>query len=94
MPENSTYAEAEVVITNPHGLHLRPIASFVEVASRFTATVQVVHGSQKVDGKSLMEMPLLGAPCGAVLRIMANGPDAKEAIAALVEILAKPVESN
>jgi len=66
---------------------------FIDVASRFQSNVSVMNVTrrgEKVDGKSAMQMMLLEATQGCVLRIEARGSDA----AAMVEALAVLVESG
>lgn len=82
-------AEIEVEIQNKEGLHLRPAVQFVDVANRFRSAITVSHGSVQADAKSVMEMTLLAASCGSRLTIRAEGPDAREAVAALEELVAK-----
>jgi phosphotransferase system HPr (HPr) family protein len=79
----------EVEITNMHGLHLRPVMKFVDVANRFVADVRVDKGdgSEPVDGKSPMAMMILEAPKGTILRIHASGADAAESAEALVALV-------
>jgi phosphotransferase system HPr (HPr) family protein len=87
--ENSQ-AACEVEIPNPEGLHARPVMSFVDLASRFSAKVcvrNVTNGGQPVDGKSAMQMMLLEGTQGCVLRIEADGSDAHEATDALSELV-------
>jgi phosphotransferase system HPr (HPr) family protein len=71
-------------------MHARPVMRFVDVASTFSASVNVTNLSgrnERVDGKSAMEMMLLEAVQGSVLRIEANGDDAKPAIEALSSLV-------
>jgi phosphocarrier protein HPr len=81
--------EAEVTITNSQGLHVRPVFRFVELAGRYQARVRVRKpgGNQEVDGKSAMEMMLLNAPAGTQLKLVGEGEDAAEAIAALTRLI-------
>jgi len=63
---------------------------FVDVASTFGATVHVANVSgrnERVDGKSAMEMMLLEAVQGSVLRIEATGNDAQSAVDALSSLV-------
>lgn len=76
-------ASANVTIQNKHGLHARPAMSFVDTASGFQSDIRVQKGDQAVDGKSIMQMMMLAATCGAGLTITADGPDAGEAVDAL-----------
>lgn len=78
-----------VVITSPHGLHMRPIAAFVELANKYQCEVAVSKGAQRVNGKSVIHMLGLGAMPGAELTLDVDGPDAAGAIDILAEALAR-----
>jgi phosphotransferase system HPr (HPr) family protein len=78
-----------VVVVNPQGLHMRPSAAFVEVASRFQADITVHHEGRSVNGKSLWDLLLLAAMPGSELVIEAAGPDAPPALEALAELLSQ-----
>lgn len=86
-----TQAVREVTVGNAEGIHARPVMRFIDLASRFQAKVTVSNISrraEKVDGKSAMQMMLLEASQGCVLRIETDGTDADaaaQALAALVE---------
>jgi phosphotransferase system HPr (HPr) family protein len=84
---NGETLESKVVITNPQGFHMRPITAFAELAGRFASQVRVGKDSKRVNGKSPLEMMILGAEKGSELQIEVSGPDAKEALAALVDLL-------
>ncbi len=81
----------DVKVGNAEGIHARPVMRFIDLASRFQAKVTVSNISrrgEKVDGKSAMQMMLLEASQGCVLRIETDGADADaaaQALAALVE---------
>jgi len=80
---------ADVEIINQLGLHARAAARFVETASRFTAEVTVANGEESVSGKSILGLMMLAAGQGTQLALVANGPDAEEAIDALAELIAQ-----
>jgi phosphocarrier protein len=75
--------ERTVEVRNRHGLHARPAAEFVKLASEFESEVQVQKDDLEVNGKSIMGVLMLAAEPGAVLTIRASGPDAGEAVEAL-----------
>jgi phosphotransferase system HPr (HPr) family protein len=75
--------EAEVVLSNRHGLHLRPATRFAQVALRFRSEVTVVASGQEVNGKSILMLTSLAAERGTRLRIRAEGDDADQCLAAL-----------
>jgi len=80
-------AECDVIIQNRQGLHARPVMQFVDLASQFASAITVCKGDQMVDGKSPMEMMLLEATCGTPLKLIARGPDARAAVAALAKLI-------
>ena len=83
-------ATREVTIPNDEGLHARPVMMFVDVASRHDSAVSVRNVTRQgevVDGKSAMQMMLLEATQGCVLRIEARGTDAREAVDALATLV-------
>ncbi len=79
--------EADLEIKNAEGLHMRPAMQFVDVANRFGSDIVVSNDQTKVDGKSIMQISMLAATCGTRLRVRAEGPDAREAIDALRELV-------
>jgi len=72
-----------VVVANRLGLHARAAARFVHLASRYQAQVRVTHGSQTMDGKSIMGILLLAAAAGSRLTVSADGEDERAAVDAL-----------
>ena len=83
----SEQVEKNVEVRNRHGLHARPAAEFVKLASRFDAEVMIEKGDLEVNGKSIMGVLMLAAEQGAVLTLTASGQDAGEALEALVDFL-------
>ena len=73
-------AEKEITIVNRLGLHARPAALFVKVASRFRAEVWVKKDNDEVNGKSIMGLMMLAAGQGSKLQIRCEGPDADRAL--------------
>jgi phosphocarrier protein len=76
-----------VSIRNRLGLHARAAAKFVHVATRFRSQVRVARDNRSIDGKSIMGILLLAAPCGASISITADGPDEADAIAELCKLV-------
>lgn len=79
--------EAAVRIRNRLGLHARPAAEFVKLASRFRADVWVEKDELEVNGKSIMGVMMLAAEAGASIRIRATGSDAENAVDSLTELV-------
>lgn len=87
MQSSPNHVEREVRIVNSQGLHARPVMHFVEIAGRFESRIRVEKNGNGVDGKSPMEMMLLEATKGTVLRLIADGSDAESAVAALAKLI-------
>ncbi len=81
--------EQSVTVANKLGMHLRPAAEFVKVAGRFSSEITVGKDGQWVNAKSIMGVVTLAAEHGSTLTIRADGDDAEEAVAALLECLIK-----
>jgi phosphocarrier protein len=80
--------EREARIVNPLGMHARPAAAFVKVASAFRAAVEVRKDSLTVNGKSILGVMMLAAECGSSLFIRTDGEDAEAAMDALLALVA------
>ena len=76
-----------VKILNPLGFHARAAARFVAEASRFSSRITVVFKDKEMDGKSILGLLLLAAPCGASIQVRAEGRDEKEAVRALAALV-------
>ncbi len=85
--DNHRQVEVEVTISNVQGLHARPVMRFVDLAGQFASRIKVCKGKHCVDAKSPMEMMLLEASRGTVLKIMADGDDAPQAVEALIGLV-------
>ncbi len=82
-------AQSTVSLVNRLGLHARAAAKFVHVTSRFSAQIAVRHNEEEVNGKSILGLLLLAAPCGSELTVTATGDDAAEALAAVEALIAE-----
>src|SRR5687767_7492244 len=78
-----------VTIINPLGVHLRPADLFVRLATQFRSSVEIIKNSERFDGKSVLSLLTLAAVQGTELQIKTTGPDAEEALSALVDLVAQ-----
>ena len=60
----------------------------VDVASRFSAQIEIARAEQCVDAKSIMQVMTLAATQGTNLTLTAQGDDAAQAVAAIAELIA------
>ncbi len=82
-------ATEKMEIVNKLGLHLRAAAELVKVTNKFKAQVTISHGIQNANAKSLMGLMTLAAAQGTVMEVVAEGEDAKDALAAIRALIAK-----
>jgi len=77
-----------VRVKNPNGFHMRPMQDFVELARHYQCSVKVSRADRTADGKSILELlSNLLSPEGSELEVEATGPDAREAVTALVALI-------
>ena len=79
--------EKDVPVINRLGLHARPAAMFVRIASRYRAEIWVSKEGEEVNGKSIMGLMMLAAGQGSKLHIRCDGPDAAKAMSELEELI-------
>jgi len=77
---------ADIRITNKLGLHARPSAKLVNVASQFESEIMLKRDNLEVNGKSIMGVMMLAAELGATITIKTDGPDEKEALEAIINV--------
>lgn len=70
----------ELVIQNQTGLHARPAKVLVNLAKQFKADIHLYHGEKKANAKSMVSVLTLGAGCGSLITIEANGDDEERAL--------------
>jgi phosphocarrier protein len=80
--------EQTVTIANAYGLHARPAAEFVKLASKFEAEILVMKDTLEVNGKSIMGVMMLAAEKGSEILIRGRGADAEQAVQALAGLVA------
>jgi phosphocarrier protein HPr len=81
--------ERTVRIVNKNGLHARPAAEIVKLASKYQADITLVRDDLEVNGKSIMGVMMLAAEFGSSLLLRAAGPDAEQAVSALSDLIAR-----
>ena len=77
----------EMEIINELGIHARPAAMFVKLASKFKSEIFVEKDDEKVNGKSIMGIMMLAAGKGLKITVTAEGHDAENAVNALEELV-------
>src|SRR3954454_21079496 len=79
--------EKEITIINRLGLHARPAAMFVRIASRYRSEVWVAKEGERINGKSIMGLMMLAAGQGSTLTIECEGPDTDKVMEELEQLI-------
>ena len=79
----------EETITLAGDLHARPAGALSVAAAKFDSKVQLSVGENQADVKSVLAVMQLGASSGQQVTVRASGPDAREAVTAILAILAE-----
>jgi catabolite repression HPr-like protein len=87
-------AKRPVVVKLKTGLHARPAALFVQEANKYSSEIYVEKDEKKVNAKSIMGIMSLAISSGTEVYISAEGSDAEQAVAALVELVSKEELEN
>jgi len=80
--------ERQATIVNQEGLHARPAARIVRLASSFDCDIEISKDGVDVNGKSIMGVMMLAAEFGSAITIRADGPEAEQAVEALAQLVA------
>ncbi|KXG73700.1 Phosphocarrier protein HPr [Thermotalea metallivorans] len=80
----------EIIVKNETGLHARPAAMIVKIASRFQSNIIFAKEDHEANAKSMMGIMALGAAKGERIEIRIEGADEKEAMDAMISLF----ESN
>ena len=91
MTERSTAKAKKIIrdirIVNKQGLHARPASLLAKLAGKYRADIYVRKGSDEVNAKSIMGIITLAASQDTLLRFIASGPDAEQALGAIDELI-------
>ncbi|GIW40177.1 MAG: phosphocarrier protein HPr [Candidatus Binatia bacterium] len=75
-------------IRNRLGLHARAAVQLVQLANRFESEIRLSKDGKAVNGKSVLELMMLAATQGSAVEVIAEGPDAQEAVEAIGALIA------
>jgi phosphocarrier protein len=76
-----------ITLCNKYGLHIRAAEKLVRLVKSFQATVELKKDKRKANAKSIMDLVTLAAKKDQELIIYAQGKEAKQAMAAVVDLI-------
>ncbi len=75
-----------LTIVNRAGLHTRPAAMLVKLASTFSSNIYLVKDGFHVNAKSIIGVMTLAAECGSKVVLQVDGSDELAASAAIIKL--------
>jgi len=80
--------ERTAEIVNRLGLHARAAAKLVHTAGAFESQVILAKDGEEVDAKSILGILLMAAAQGSRVTVRSEGPDEREAMDAVLKLIA------
>jgi len=80
----------KITIQNKLGLHTRASMKLINVAGRYESEIIIKHDNTEVNAKSIMNVMGLAASKGTEIELIIDGPDEKEAM----EVISELIENN
>ena len=84
--------EKQVVVRNPHGLHARPAAKFVQAASSVPEDVIIEKNGKTANAKSILSIMSLGVSKGDTVTLTVGGESSEALLQTLEGILVSEAE--
>lgn len=79
--------QCTVRLVNVKGLHARPCHAIVSATLEFKSDFRISSGDNKVNGRSILELMTLSAPCDAELTLHATGDDADALLECIADLI-------
>ena len=84
----------DMVIKNEYGLHARPAAQLVSLATKFDAQIFLLKDETKVNAKSILGVLVLAAESGSTVTVEAEGEDAEEAVQEILALAERKFDTE
>ncbi|MGA8263940.1 MAG: HPr family phosphocarrier protein [Ignavibacteriaceae bacterium] len=81
--------EENIKIINKAGLHTRPAATIVKLASKYKCEFTIAKDGISINGKSIIGVMTLAAEMGSEIILTFDGEDEKEAAAEIIDYFKK-----
>ena len=91
---DTEFLTKELTIANKSGIHARPAAMFVKIATRYGSDIFVEKDGENINGKSIMGLMMLAAGPGSKVTLHAKGADATAAIAELEALVQRKFDEE
>lgn len=78
--------EKTVIVSNKLGLHARASAKLTQLAAKYPCEITLARNGRTVNAKSIMGVMMLAAGLHTEVTVRTEGPDADDALAAVVRL--------
>lgn len=79
--------KTEITIQSTAGLHATLASKVVQLSSKYDAEIRIEYTDKIVDAKSILGLMSLAVPKGDNIKVVAEGPDAEQALNEIKKIL-------
>lgn len=86
--------EKILTVTNRAGIHARPAALIAQTANKFASEVTLEKDAASINAKSIMGVITMAAGYNSTLTLKVEGPDEKEAVAAIANLFESKFEEE
>lgn len=86
--------EREVTIINKLGLHARAASKLAQLSQQFNSVVTIELAGKKADANSIMALMLLAGGQGKVVKVIADGDDAQQALENICQLINQKFEED
>jgi len=83
-----------VTIVNQLGLHARAATKLVQLCRQFDAQIELQQEGKSADASSVLALLMLASSKGKSVEVCTSGPQAKEALAAVVALIDNGFDEN
>lgn len=78
---------AQVTIVNQLGLHARAASKLAQLCKQFKAKIELQQENKTADANSVLALLMLASSKGKTVQVSAEGKDAEQALAAVVDLI-------
>ncbi|MFT6899339.1 MAG: phosphocarrier protein NPr [Paraglaciecola sp.] len=86
--------EKTLLIINKLGLHARAATQLVKLANQFDAQVTLFQGDKNASASSVLGLMMLESHQGKEVRVVSEGIDAEQALAAVEQLIVGKFNEN
>jgi phosphocarrier protein NPr len=86
--------ENQIAVINKLGLHARAAIKLVQLVAKFKANITLCNGEKQGEADSVVGLLMLVAAQGQTIRVICDGPEAIEVMAAVKSLFEARFDEN